>query len=244
MTMRRGTTLGEVVRAQVAYLFGRFRSPAELTADERGALKAERVDFADRLLALVRAIDQPQEHVVQVVRDVTRQLTNEPLARLPSVEAIAAKVKGSFRAKERPMCFACETIGGIHLRGGDDAPLMPKQRGEVEWGRDGFLCLSHHEALNWYCHREARARGIPGVYGMPRSHDYPAPPVLLPREAAPSSPPLSDPLWESWTDGGRMGSTARWCRAYLKRVHGWDLDAQRESLPLEQGGDPWTALDL
>lgn len=243
----RRVTLAEVVRAQVATLFGKFRPAGGLSAEEQAAVRAERVEFADRLVALLRAIDANEAAVVQEVRRITRELYNDTLARLPSVEFIALRVKAAFRASARPTCFACEEIGGRYLWNGDDAPLMPKAIGEVEYpGGAGWLCLQHHGVAHWYGYRECRRRGIPGVGGVPRIFEYPPPTCLLPRGVTALA---GDSSVLPWTDGVNMGPTARWAVAYMKKAHGWVVGETEQPLLAEvperapdAGGEAWRDL--
>lgn len=243
----RRVTLAEVVRAQVATLFGKFRPAGGLSAEEQNAVRAERVEFADRLVALLRAIDANEAAVVQEVRRITRELYNDTLARLPSVEFIAVRVKAAFRATSRPVCFACEEIGGRYLWNGEDAPLMAKAVGEVEYpGGAGWLCLHHHAVVHWYGHRECRRRGIPGVGGAPRIFEYPAPTSLLPRGMTTHA---GDSSVLPFTDGASMGATARWAVGYMKKAHGWvvgeteqPLLAEVHEAPREAGGEAWRDL--
>lgn len=241
----RKVTLTEVVRAQVALLFGRFRPAGGLSPEEQTAVRTERVEFTDRLVALVRAIDANEAAVVQEVRRITRDLYNAPDAKMPSVEGIAGRVKAAFQVRERPTCFGCDAMGGVYEHAGDTAILYPKRPGEVQWGRHGWLCLRHHTTLNWYLEREARRRNLPGVGGAPRIFDYPPPPTILPHGAPHASPPADDPLWTSWTDGPKMGPTARWAVEQVLKVEGWRVGETETPLladvpaPARGASQPW-----
>lgn len=241
----RKVTLTEVVRAQVALLFGRFRPAGGLSPEEQTAVRTERVEFTDRLVALVRAIDANEAAVVQEVRRITRDLYNTPDARMPSVEGIAGRVKAAFQARERPVCFGCSAMGGVYEHAGDTAILYGKRMGEVEWGRAGWLCLRHHVTLNWYLEREARRRNLPGVGGAPRIFDYPPPATILPHGALGCAPPDDDPGWTSWTDGAKMGPTARWAVEQVLKMEGWRVGETETPLltdvpsPERGAANPW-----
>lgn len=232
-----GVTLAEVVKAQVAYLFGKFRPPTSLSAEETNAIRAERVEFSDRLIAFLRAIDAPEPRIVQEVRAVARDLFNDSsYTKMPTPEQVSSRVKAAFAVRARPTCFGCTDMGGRYEVAGDDAPLKEKQIGEFEYPGHGFLCSSHHHPVHWYAHREAVRRGVTGPCGTPFVMEYPPPSELLPSGVVPRSAPAADPKWASYTDGHNMGPLARWAREYVKRRHGW-LVGETEA-PLLEGAEP------
>lgn len=244
----RHPTLKEVVKAQVATLFGKFRPAGGLSEDEISAIRAERVEFSERLYLLTQAIDAPEAAIIQEIRRITREVYNDHgRGTLPSVEMLSTRVKTAFRPKDRPICFGCEEMGGHYLHAGAEEILQRKVVGEIEVGGRGWLCLAHHHALLWYAQREARRRGIPSLSGSPRVFVYAPPEELLPRGAKPSRWPEDDVLWASWTDGRNMGPLAEWARAWTKKEYGWEvgetetplLDESVERLPET---DAWDAL--
>ena len=216
-------SISKVARAGIAWVFGRFRPAQGLSKDETDAISSERVEFGNRFIAYCQAIQADEAQVVNEIRSICREITNDPNARMPSVEALAARVRAAFQARERPLCFGCTDVGGFYRFTGVDAPRLSPERGAVEWAPHGWLCLGHSEVANWFAHREASRRALPGVCGMPRGHVYPPPAMLLPRGAVQFLPPEGDEGWVSYTDGVNAGPNAAWARSFLRRAFQWEV---------------------
>ncbi len=219
-------SLAEVVRAQVALLFGKYRPAGGLSEEETRAVRAERTEFGDRLVTMIRGIDAPEAAVVEQVRLVTRDVyADDRMRNLPTVESLCALVKRSFSSNlHRPLCFACVELGG-HYRTADPVePLQAKQRGEIEYAGHGWLCIDHSEVVCWYEHREMHRRGLSTIAGIRARFEYVPPQTLLPRASNAAAPPADDPKWASWTDGGNMGPLALWARAFVKRAYQHDVE--------------------
>lgn len=231
--MSRNVSIQDVVRAQVALLFGKFRPAGGLSPEEQGALRAERVEFGDRLCSMVRAIDAPEPAVIEQVRNVTREVyADERQRNLPTVESLCALVKRSFQTRTRGVCLGCVEGGGSYMNASPDEPLGRKWQGEVEYAKVGWLCLIHHHAVVWYTQREKARRGIESIAGCVARDPGPPPFELRPRLAL--TAPADDPNWASWTDGANMGPLARWAREFVKRVSGYDVGATETPLLGEQ----------
>ena len=219
----RKVTLTETVRAQVALLFGKFRPAGNLAPSELAAVRAERIEFADRLVALVRGIEAQEPAVIQEVRRVAREVFNEQFSKMPSAEDLCARVKHAFQTKLRAPCFGCQANGGWLPRANPDEPPQRVFTGEIEFAPLGWLCVGHSEAVTWYAQREARRRGLPGLGGCPRIFAYPPPACLLPRGGRPADGPPEDPTWTAYTDGANMGVLARWAVALVGDHYGWTV---------------------
>jgi hypothetical protein len=231
VSLRPNVTLAQVVKAQVALLFGKYRPAGGLDAEEQKAVQAERHDFADRLVSMVQAIDAPEAAVIEQVRKVTRDVyADERRQNLPTVESLCSLVKRSFVSREKPPCLGCRDMGGHYRTASPDEPLSKVQSGEVPYEGHGHLCPVHNRAVGWYEHRECRRRSIPvSATGEPPRFEYPPPYELLPRGACPTRPPADDPMWTSWTDGSRMGPLAKWARSFVDRVYGHRVGETEES---------------
>jgi hypothetical protein len=230
-------TLAEVVRAQVATIFGKWRPAAGLEAAEAAAVLAERRDFADRLTSFVRAIEAPEPAVIQRVRDVTRSIYNDPnLRNLPTPEAIALQVKQVFVAKQRQRCVGCIQMGGYYMSADVDAILHNPLLGDLDYGPAGTLCIAHHEVAHYFEAREERRRR--GVL-----YRYPPPFSMLPRGS--HNTPSAD-LWRAYLDGADQGPMAKWARGWLEKERGVEFDAQVvETAPTSQetlGRDDWQGV--
>ena len=247
--MKQNVSLVEVVKAQVALLFGKYRPVGGLSEDEQRAIRAERVEFCDRLVALLGAIDAPQAAVVEQVRLVTREVYSDGQPRnLPSVESLCGLVKRAFTAgRQRPLCFGCVDMGGRYHSASPDEPLRAKATGEIPFDPFGWLCMAHHRAVVWYEDRERWRRNIAVIQDRAPMCEYPPIEELLPRGAWRPQPPADDPKWTSWTDGANMGPLALWARAFVKRAYGHDVAESDAPLldakpVLAEESDEWTRL--
>ena len=234
--MRANVTLAEVVRAQVALLFGKYRPAGGLTPEEQTAIRSERVEFGDRLVALIRGIDAPDSAIIEQVRLVTRDVyADERMRNLPTVESLCALVKRSFATKVRAACLGCAEMGGIYENASPDTPIRARQPGDFQYERVGWLCLGHHHAVSWYENREHYRRGIPSIADTMPRFEYPPPGELLPRAGQVGRAPADDPKWESWTDGANMGPLARWAREFCRKVYGHEVGSTETPLLANQG---------
>lgn len=199
-------TLAEIVRAQVALLFSKWRGGA-LSDEEKAAMQADRAEWSQRLTMYLRAIDAPERAVIEQVRKVTRELYRDANPnKIPSIEEVAARVKGAFQVQREVACEGCRDMGGYYLHASDDEPLYSREPGTHPWGLDRSLCTFHHEAANWYAWRA-------GWWAQGKPWPYPAPLILLPRGAR------HDRDWSQHTDGALMGRMARWAVAYVERQY-------------------------
>lgn len=229
--MKPNVTVAEVVRAQVALLFGKYRPAGGLTPEEASAMQAERVEFAKRLTDLVRGIDAPDAALIEQIRNVTRTVySDDKLRNLPTVEGLCALVKRSFATRVRATCAGCAEMGGRYENASPDAPLLARVQGDIDYAEHGWLCIAHHHAVLWYQRRECLRRNVPGIAGLLPRFAYPPPEEILPRNGRPTQPPAEDPEWESFTDGASMGPTARWARAFVLRAYGYEVGATETPL--------------
>lgn len=206
----------EVVRGQVAELFGRFRPAAGLSAEEVKGVAAERQEFASRVAHGLQELQHPQAAIVREFRRIIRELRNEPAwAKMPTPEGIVGRVRSCLeQGIARPTCPACDRVGGSPGFFANSA-LGPKLEGQLKVVATGeWWCGAHYEQLAWYWWRHLRFSGG-------RAWTYPVPRSLLPRETANVSGPPSS--LREYTDGALISSSAIFVREYLERVLGEPL---------------------
>lgn len=206
------SSIGEVVRGNVSSLFGRFRPPAGLSAEEIKAAKAERIEFGDRLVPMLRLMDSHGRKVEKAVRTVFRELQGEPASNaMPTPDTIAARVREKLSiAEHRPPCPACTEFGGSPGIFSDSPAGTDVLRGDVQIERD-WWCTFHFPIITWYQSRQARYEdGLQFTYSPPH--------CIIPKAAfvAGAKP---DHYYE-YTDGALMCALALWTREYLEGLTG------------------------
>ncbi len=237
--MKPNVTVVEVVRAQVATLFGKYRPAGGLTAEETSAVQAERVEFSRRLADLIRGIDAPDAAIIEQIRNVTRVVySDDKMRNLPTPESLCSLVKRAFATRIRATCQGCVDMGGRYENASPDAPILARAQGDIDYGEHGWLCLSHHHAALWYQRRECARRNVPGIAGLLPRFAYPPPEEILPRSGRPTQPPADDPGWESYTDGGNMGPLARWARGFVLRAYGYEVGSTETPLLVDVDSAP------
>lgn len=212
-----GPGLKEVIRAQVTFLFGRFRPVGGMTEEEQKAQAAERVEFTERVWGYLKALSAPTHEVIERVREAARHFQQDQRAeKMPTPEQVAARVKDHFSALALSApCRGCKDMGGWYLFAGEDAPLHRKEDGVIPYPGKVFLCGWHHDAVNWYASREI-------ARGNRRHFLYPPPSCLVPRQHY-STPAGERPDVAAYLDGAKMGPMARWARAFVHEVYGLEI---------------------
>jgi hypothetical protein len=208
------TPLREIVRAQVVFLFGKFRPVKGLSEEEIKGIAAERTEFGTQLLDLLRpiAMRSTEREVAQHLRAVTREFVAEPMSqRAPDPQAVAGRVAQRIGKRRGPKpCLACEELKsapGVWLT----SERRPRQEGEAgfEIRPDEWLCATHGPILVWYTERN-RWWEAGRLFTS-----YPAPSALIPGELYGQQNVAAT---VEFTDGDRMGMDAVWAREYAAKV--------------------------
>ena len=204
------TNLGEVVRANVAQLFGRFRPPSGMSESEVKGIKAERLEFAQRLVTMLKAVDAPTDSIIHEFRDVMRELMNQPYSvRMPTADGIAASVRERCqRDVVYPPCPICSKVGGR------PGVLADSERGPIE--RSGTIrvegewwCPDHHRLMAWFAWRQSKWED--GIVWP-----YPPPMLVFPKDAF-RGPGDED---AHYTDGHLMSEDVLAVRAAIESMTG------------------------
>lgn len=202
--------LSEVVRGQVAELFGRFRQATALSAEERQAVAGERQEYASKLTALLSEIERVTEaRVVEELRRILGEMRSDSsLVKLPPPEEVARRVESAALAKaEKPYCPVCERFGGMPWA--SDREPGARARGEFAVGPE-WWCAGHYGVLSWYSWRQ-QSHETGKTFRLP-------PPELLP---AGTRRATRDPReYLEYTDGALMPDHVVYIREHLERSTG------------------------
>lgn len=207
------STLSSIVRGQIAELFGRFRPAAGLSGDELKGISAERHEFQTQVVYGLEELAHDRGAIVKHFRRVIHDLKNQPVWKpMPTAAEIVDSVRrGIEQGIERPMCAACEHMGGSPgvFLGSDGGP---KLRGEVEFDltRDWF-CIGHHEVLAWLFNRQRR-------YEHGHTWPYPPPMCFVPKESWRNGALQS--RYAEYVDGALQGDLVIYFRQYLETATG------------------------
>lgn len=169
--------LGEVVRANVAQLFGRFRPPAGMSESEIKGVKAERVEFAQRLVTMLKVLDAPASKIIRELREVCRELMNQPFTmRMPTADGIAGSVRERVQREvvhpPCPICSKLTSAPGIYA----DSARGPVERSGTLRLEGEWWCADHYRILSWISHRQ-------GKYEDGIAWPYPPPMLFFPKAA-------------------------------------------------------------
>jgi hypothetical protein len=208
------SNIGEVVRGNVAGLFGRFRPPAGKSASEIAAVKAERVEFGDRLIPSLKLMSADAKKIERATRDVFKEIESSSILIMPDPEAIAASVRDKLNVTEkREDCAACVEFGGVPAIFRDKTPGAIVMRGDVLVDRT-WLCFAHHEPVSWFLNRQKH-------YESGLKWPYPPSFCLVP-EASYSAGAEPNHYWE-YTDGMFISPLGYWVREQAESVLGKPL---------------------
>lgn len=201
------STLGEAVRGNVASLFGRFRPPQGQTAEAIQSAKAERIEFGDRLIPMLKLLSSEPGRLEKATRSVFRELQGEPASNpMPTPDGIAARVRAMLSmVEDRPDCVACLELGGIPGIFTDSAKGTKVMPGCVPVGK--WLCSEHAVPVVWFKNRQERFED-----GLPWR--YPPPECLLPRSVW--GPGVTEDQFWAYTDGPLMDPLTFWIRDFIE----------------------------
>lgn len=217
MSYAKGPGLKEIIRAQVAFLFSRFKPVGGLTEDEQKAVGAERVEFTERVFAYLNGVTAAVPEIIEQVRFAARHFQEDQrLSKMPTPEEVAGRVKAHFSAKATSApCRGCKDMSGYYSFNGTDAPLLHRQDGIHRYPGSVFLCGWHHDAAFYFVARERRRQ-------EGRPYTYEPPSVLVPRLYFCSQGEREDVT--AYLYGGKMGPMARWAHAFAKEVYGLEIE--------------------
>jgi len=212
------TELQGILRALVASLWARRRPPQDLTPEERKGLTAERADFQNTIIDLLRSLDVDNAVIAQHARDVFRDREAQPAyMALPTPDELAnAIIRRCQRVVGSAPCVACEALGSspgifgtsdLFKKRPGDGPMLPRRQ-------DERLCVPHYEVYTWYVNRNR-------AYLDNRVWAYEPPLSMLPAGAHKDF--ARDVDWRPWTDGAHMTDHVRWIRAYVEQSFAWTL---------------------
>lgn len=211
----RMSTIGETVRGNVGSLFGRFRPPAGLTEDEIKSIKAERLEFTQRLTAMLKLVESDGPKLVKHTRATFRELQQQPITdAMPTPDTITASVRQRCGFQEaKGFCPACTRTGGEPGIYSDTTKGAEILRGDVKYEGD-WWCSGHYEILSWYANRQARfVDGLAFAYQPPTS--------IVPKQAFVAGADADH--FAEYTDGLLLCESALFVREYLESASGESL---------------------
>ena len=206
--------ISDVVRGNVSSLFGRFRPPQGKSQEEILAAKAERLEFGDRLIPMLKLLgDDPKTE--RAIRQVFREIQGEPTSMpMPTPDGVVARVRRVLNVAEvRPDCPGCVALGGVPGIFADTPVLPTISKGELPIGRH-WLCPAHHEVVAWYAHRQSR-------YADGLLWYYPPPVSLIPRDNLALGQPVEH--YYEYTDGALISALGLWARDFVESLTGESL---------------------
>jgi len=204
--------IGEVVRGNVSSLFGRFRPPAGRTEEEIRSAKAERIEFGDRLIPMLKLLGDGGGTTEKAVRGVFRELQSEPTSMpMPTPDSIAARVREKLNiAEERPDCPGCVRLGGIPGIFSDLPAGQGVRKGDTQVERH-WLCHGHLEPVVWFLSRQSR-------YEDGISFPYPPPLCLIPKDSY--VPGAGPDHYHEHIDGALICELGLWAREFVEGLLG------------------------